>query len=161
MKPSIIRQAEENTGVGITRWWRGVMHAGNRLEGFKPYRPTSNLAHKVHATPRRARKSFLQRALTHTHTHHTVCRMVFVVCMTKTALLPQVPFPPRVYPPNIFSSKFKFLFKEKKLRPPTTHYLCAKKPSQVFLATRHQGCVLLKWYFDRQCNTYFTQRFFI
>lgn len=133
MKPSIIRQAEENTGVGITRWWRGVMHAGNRLEGFKPYRPTSNLAHKVHATPRRARKSFLQRALTHTHTHHTVCRMLFVVCMTKTALLPQVPFPPRVYPPNIFSSKFKFLSKEKKTTP-TNHTLplCKKNPHRFF-----------------------------
>jgi len=36
-----------------------------------------------------------------------------------------------------------------------------KNPHRFFLATRHQGCVLLKWYFDRQCNTYFTQNRFL
>jgi len=72
-------------------------------------------------TPRRARKSFL-RALS--HTHHTSCRMLFVVCMTKTALpSPCVPSPQTFF----FSSKFKFLFKEKKLRPPTTHTTFVQK----------------------------------
>jgi len=105
-------------------------------------------------TPRRARKSFL-RALS--HTHHTSCRMLFVVCMTKTALpSPCVPSPQTFF----FQANSNFCLRKKNYaHQPHTLPLCKKKPSQVFLATRHQGCVLLKWYFDRQCNTYFTQRF--
>jgi len=70
--------------------------------------------------------------------------------------------PSPVYPPSIlFSSKFKFCFYSKKKTTPTKHTAFVQKTLTGFLATRHQGCVLLKWYFDRQCNTYFTEQIFI
>jgi len=87
-KPSIIRQAEE------TRDWASPdvvvvaaaaddiarMHTGNRLEGFKPYRPTSTLARMVHA----ARSAYAHNSLTyihsHTHTHNRPSVECFKPC---------------------------------------------------------------------------------
>jgi len=101
---------------------------------------------------------------THTHTQPSVCRMFQAMCMAKMRCcccrLCHRPFPP-VYPPSIlFLSKFKFCFTAKKTTP-TKHTAFVQKTLTGFLATRHQGCVLLKWYFDRQCNTYFTEQIFI
>jgi len=79
-------------------------------------------------------------------------------CCCHGHLVPSLP----VYPHQTFFFKFKFLFKEKKTTPHQTHTtICAKKknPHRFFSNTHgtHQGCALvLKWYFDRQCNTYFT-----
>jgi len=99
-----------------------------------------------------------------THTQPSVCRMFQAMCMAKSAAaaaaFATVPSP--VYPPSIlFSSKFKFCFYSKKKTTPTKHTAFVQKTLTGFLATRHQGCVLLKWYFDRQCNTYFTEQIFI
>lgn len=165
LKPSIIRQAEETREYGQHIRWREAsaqrahMHAGNKYtEGFKPYRPTSTLARMVHAW--RARAKF-----PHTHTT-TVCRIHVCTCAwlsaAAAAAIATGPFPPCPPLKHFFSSKFKFLFKEKNYAPPNTHYhLCKKRTLTGFLATQHQGCVLLKWYFDRQCKTYFTQNRFL
>jgi len=171
-KPSIIRQAEE------TRDWASPdvvvaaaaddtarMHTGNRLEGFKPYRPTSTLARMVHA----ARSAYAHNSLayihSHTHTQPSVCRMFQAMCMAKSAAAASaafatVPFP-RVSPLAFcFQANLNFVFTAKKTTP-TKHTAYVQKTLTGFLATRHQGCVLLKWYFDRQCNTYFTKQIFI
>jgi len=73
-------------------------------------------------TPRRARKSFL-RALS--HTHHTSCRMLFVVCMTKTALpSPCVPSPQTFF----FQANSNFCLRKKNYaHQPHTLPLCKKK----------------------------------
>jgi len=119
-------------------------------------------------TPRGARtRTIPSHTFTHTHTHTTV-RLSNVSSHVhgKKALLLLLPPPlppslPPVYPPSIlFSSKFKFCFYSKKTTP-TKHTAFVQKTLTGFLATRHQGCVLLKWYFDRQCNTYFTEQIFI
>lgn len=102
---------------------------------------------------------------------HTVCRIH--VCMTTSAAAAAAiatgPFPPPVCPPPIsnFFFKFKFLFKEKNYAPPQTHtlpFVQKKRTLTGFLATHTahiKACALLKWYFDRQCNTYFTQNRFL
>merc|ERR1712131_381056 len=96
-KPSIIRQAEE------TRDWASPdvvvaaaddtarMHTGNRLEGFKPYRPTSTLARMVHA----ARSAYAHNSLTyiHSHTHNRPSVECFKPCAWQKALL-LPPLPP-------------------------------------------------------------------
>merc|ERR1712045_867359 len=110
------------------------MHTGNRLEGFKPYRPTSTLARMVHA----ARSAYAHNSLTyiHSHTHNRPSVECFKPCAWQKALL-LPPLPPSL-PPCIplafcFQANLNFVFtaKKKKLRPPNTLPLC-KKPSQVF-----------------------------
>merc|ERR1719471_518996 len=77
-------------GSGQHILWQRVegtarMHAGNRLEGFKPYRPTSTLARMVHT----ARSAYAHNSLayihSHTHTQPSVCRMFQAMCMAKSA----------------------------------------------------------------------------
>merc|ERR1719461_1519408 len=110
----------------------------------------------VHA----ARSAYAHNSLAyiHSHTHtHTTVRLSNVsshvhgkkrCCCCR---LCHRPFPPCIPLAFCFQANLNFVFTaKKKLRPPNTLPMC-KKPSQVFLATRHQGCVLLKWYFDRQC----------
>lgn len=121
------------------------MHTGNRLEGFKPYRPTSTLARMVHA----ARSAYAHISLTyihsHTHTQPSVCRMFQAMCMAKMRCccccrLCHRPFPP-VYPPSIlFLSKFKFCFTAKKNYAHQTHCLCAKNPHRFFSNTPSRLC---------------------
>jgi len=141
------------------------MHTGNRLEGFKPYRPTSTLARMVHA----ARSAYAHNSLTyiHSHTHNRPSVECFKPCAWQKALLLLLlpPLPPSL-PPCIplafcFQANLNFVFTAKKKTTPTKHTAFVQKTLTGFLATRHQGCVLLKWYFDRQCNTYFTEQIFI
>merc|ERR1712203_93330 len=77
------------------------MHTGNRLEGFKPYRPTSTLARMVHA----ARSAYAHISLTYIHSHtHTTVRLSNVsnhVHGKNALLLLLPPLPPSLPPPCI------------------------------------------------------------
>lgn len=128
------------------------------------YRRLQTISTYFHPGSHGARLACARKISTHTTT--TVCRIHVCTCAwlsaAAAAAIATGPFPPCPPLKHFFSSKFKFLFKEKNYAPPNTHYhLCKKRTLTGFLATRHQGCVLLKWYFDRQCNTYFTQNRFL
>lgn len=171
------RRKKHGIGHHLMWWWRRRrrttqractlatdLKASNHIDLLPPW--------LAWCTPRgeRVRAQFPHiHSLTHTHNRPSVCRMFQAMCMAKSAAaaaaaaaFATVPSP--VYPPSIlFSSKFKFCFysKKKKKTTPTKHTAFVQKTLTGFLATRHQGCVLLKWYFDRQCNTYFTEQIFI
>merc|ERR1712156_798163 len=119
-----------------------------RLEGFKPYRPTSTLARMVHA----ARSAYAHNSLTyihsHTHTQPSVCRMFQAMCMAKKRCccccrrLCHRPFPPCIPLAFCFQANLNFVFTAKKKTTPTKHTAFVQKTLTGFLATRHQGCVL-------------------
>lgn len=159
-----------NTGLGIT-WCGGG--GGGRHSAHAHWQQTwrlQTISTYFHPGSHGARCAERVRAhFPHIHslTHkHTTVRLSNVSSHVhgKNALLLLPPLPPSlppVYPPSIlFLSKFKFCFTAKKTTP-TKHTAFVQKTLTGFLATRHQGCVLLKWYFDRQCNTYFTEQIFI
>jgi len=120
------------------------MHTGNRLEGFKPYRPTSTLARMVHA----ARSAYAHNSLTyiHSHTHNRPSVECFKPCAWQKALLLLLlpPLPPSL-PPCIplafcFQANLNFVFTAKKNYAHQTHCLCAKNPHRFFSNTPSRLC---------------------
>lgn len=129
------------------------------------YRRLQTISTYFHPGSHGARLACARKISTHTH-YYCLSNTCLYMCMTKRRCccchchwsLPPVS-PPQTF---FFQANLNFCLR-KKTTPHQTHTtICAKKRTLTgFLATRHQGCVLLKWYFDRQCNTYFTQNRFL
>jgi len=164
------RRKKHGIGHHLMWWWRRRrttqractlatdLKASNHIDLLPPW--------LAWCTPRGARtRTIPSHTFTHTHTHTTV-RLSNVsshvhgkkrCCCCR---LCHRPFPPCIPLAFCFQANLNFVFTEKKTTP-TKHTAYVQKTLTGFLATRHQGCVLLKWYFDRQCNTYFTKQIFI
>lgn len=159
------RRKKHGIGHHLMWWWRRRrttqractlatdLKASNHIDLLPPW--------LAWCTPRGARTLTIP-----SHTHNRPSVECFKPCAWQKALLLLLPPLPPSLPPCIplafcFQANLNFVFTAKKKTTPTKHTAFVQKTLTGFLATRHQGCVLLKWYFDRQCNTYFTEQIFI